>query len=158
MPARFYPGGIPFGIQLMAPQGRDRELLTMAGSIASVITNNFFRSMLDITIGYPHGPGDGGPLKARLSRLPTEPEDEIGASEGGLKAVAPSLPIELGFASVRTSEQFGPAFSDQPGVGKPPQVLLRPPFGQARCRCPCGGSHHLLSDQPVELPGEKGAI
>jgi Asp-tRNA(Asn)/Glu-tRNA(Gln) amidotransferase A subunit family amidase len=40
MPAGFYPGGIPFGIQVMAPQGRDRELLTMAGSIASVITNN----------------------------------------------------------------------------------------------------------------------
>src|SRR5215471_8193896 len=53
-----------------------------------------------------------------------------------LKAVAPSLPIELGFASVRTSEQFGPAFSDQPGVGKSPQVLLRPPSARRDADAP----------------------
>jgi aspartyl-tRNA(Asn)/glutamyl-tRNA(Gln) amidotransferase subunit A len=40
LPAGFYPGHVPFGLQLMAPQGRDRELLATAASVAHAIAGD----------------------------------------------------------------------------------------------------------------------
>jgi Asp-tRNA(Asn)/Glu-tRNA(Gln) amidotransferase A subunit family amidase len=40
IPAGMYSGGIPFGIQLIAPQGGDRDLLSMADLVAKAVMKN----------------------------------------------------------------------------------------------------------------------